>query len=185
MFCPKCATANPEQAKFCRACGMNLETVALALTGQLVPGSKKEWLGKRSKGVRETVAGAILLGVSLLALAGFFLGALATGEFEVLAGWVATCSWMAIWGVIRLVRGLPDVIESKMMLRDMERIAGGPTAAPTAPLLSSAGGRQAAPGAVTAPEPVPPLSVTEHTTEALSEHRTLHPDFVPPKKEKA
>ena len=37
MFCPKCATANSDQGKFCRACGTNLETVALALAGQLPP----------------------------------------------------------------------------------------------------------------------------------------------------
>lgn len=33
MFCPRCAAQNLDDAKFCRTCGTNLETVALALAG--------------------------------------------------------------------------------------------------------------------------------------------------------
>ncbi|MBA2732993.1 MAG: zinc-ribbon domain-containing protein, partial [Acidobacteria bacterium] len=31
MYCPRCSAQNLDDAKFCRACGTNLETVALAL----------------------------------------------------------------------------------------------------------------------------------------------------------
>ncbi len=35
MFCPRCATENIEDARFCRACGANLSLVPQALTGRL------------------------------------------------------------------------------------------------------------------------------------------------------
>jgi zinc ribbon protein len=36
MFCPKCATANPDGSSFCRVCGANISLVPQALTGQMV-----------------------------------------------------------------------------------------------------------------------------------------------------
>lgn len=36
MFCPKCATPNPDGSSFCRACGANISLVPQALTGQMV-----------------------------------------------------------------------------------------------------------------------------------------------------
>ena len=35
MFCPKCATQNPDSGSFCRGCGANISLVPQALTGQL------------------------------------------------------------------------------------------------------------------------------------------------------
>ncbi|HEX8282222.1 MAG TPA: zinc ribbon domain-containing protein [Pyrinomonadaceae bacterium] len=35
MFCPKCATQNLEDAKFCRSCGTDISLVPQVLTGQL------------------------------------------------------------------------------------------------------------------------------------------------------
>jgi zinc ribbon protein len=35
MFCPVCATQNPETSHFCRQCGANIGLVPQALTGQL------------------------------------------------------------------------------------------------------------------------------------------------------
>ena len=35
MFCPKCATENLEDAKFCRACGTDISLLPQVLTGQL------------------------------------------------------------------------------------------------------------------------------------------------------
>jgi len=33
MFCPKCATENPDNGKFCRSCGANLSNVLAAVEG--------------------------------------------------------------------------------------------------------------------------------------------------------
>ncbi|HEX8352651.1 MAG TPA: zinc-ribbon domain-containing protein [Pyrinomonadaceae bacterium] len=35
MFCPKCATQNLDDAKFCRSCGTDISLVPQAVTGQL------------------------------------------------------------------------------------------------------------------------------------------------------
>ena len=35
MYCPKCATENSDETKFCRSCGSNLSLVPQALTGRL------------------------------------------------------------------------------------------------------------------------------------------------------
>jgi hypothetical protein len=35
MFCPKCATQNLEDARFCRSCGTDISLVPQAMTGQL------------------------------------------------------------------------------------------------------------------------------------------------------
>jgi hypothetical protein len=35
MFCPKCATQNGDDAKFCRSCGTDISLVPQAVTGQL------------------------------------------------------------------------------------------------------------------------------------------------------
>ena len=35
MFCPKCATQNVDDAKFCRSCGTDISLVPQAITGQL------------------------------------------------------------------------------------------------------------------------------------------------------
>ena len=79
MYCPRCATQNLDGAKFCRACGTNLETVALALAQQLDPthpsGDKdaakkpkpsKNKLEKRSEGVTKIVRASGLIGASAL-----------------------------------------------------------------------------------------------------------------------
>jgi hypothetical protein len=34
MYCPKCGTENPEDGKFCRSCGNDLEVISAALVGK-------------------------------------------------------------------------------------------------------------------------------------------------------
>lgn len=198
MFCPKCATANPDQAKFCRACGTNLEAVALALAGRLVlpgeaestrnqkPRTQQDWLEKWGKGVREAGTGAILLAMGAGALVKTYL------LFEILDKKGMEWLWasalfigggLAIWGFIRLVRGIPDMIESKTMLHEMERIASGKAVASTTPLLANTPKRQMPLPAPAAPEQGLPLSVTEQTTQSLSGHPAPYPDVVIPERQ--
>src|SRR6185369_4597296 len=44
MFCPKCATQNPEGGSFCRGCGANISLVPQAMTGQLTRANEEKGL---------------------------------------------------------------------------------------------------------------------------------------------
>lgn len=191
MFCPQCATANAEQSKFCRACGTNLEIVALALAGQLAPPSeagegkgkrprtRDEWLGKWGNGVRETVQGSVLLAVYLLV--GFSLLAfLPEWRVDSILMWFVLAGAMAVWGIILLARGIGHIVEAKPRLHELERMAGGSMAA-APPRLSEAHEWRMTSGNPTAPELVRPPSVTEHTTQQLDYSHAPQPEVVLPK----
>jgi hypothetical protein len=75
MHCPNCATENPDQHKYCRSCGMELQMVSALLanhrsrSGALKPGKSEEEITFRSV---KLIAGSFLtlcLGL-LIALAG-------------------------------------------------------------------------------------------------------------------
>ena len=44
MFCPKCATQNPEGGSFCRGCGANISLVPQAMTGQITRPNEEKGL---------------------------------------------------------------------------------------------------------------------------------------------
>jgi hypothetical protein len=50
MFCPKCATQNPDGGSFCRSCGANISLIPQALNGQLqeVP-ADESCLGRKAR----------------------------------------------------------------------------------------------------------------------------------------
>ena len=166
MYCPRCAAQNLDDAKFCRACGTNLESVALALTGQYHPAGlnkdakvDKNWWEKRSEGISSIIKGAGLLAASLLI--GVALG-LFSDEKGWIIVWVGLAGWMACWGVIALTSGIGTLLESKSMLRYIERTANANVT--DQPLLADDSRK--------IPDALPPPSVTEYATEPLpKEHR--------------
>src|SRR4029450_13362682 len=120
MYCPRCATQNLEGAKFCRACGTNLETVALALAQQLDPSlsdkdaakkpkAAKKKLEKRREALMKMVRASGLIGAS--ALVGAAL-ALFSNKPDWIIVWMIFAGWMACWGVMLLVSGIAALIES-------------------------------------------------------------------------
>lgn len=42
MFCPKCATPNPDGGSFCRGCGANISLIPQALTGEIAKPTTEE-----------------------------------------------------------------------------------------------------------------------------------------------
>ena len=171
MYCPRCATQNLDDAKFCRACGTNLETVALALSDQYHPAktvleedkttkAEESWLEKRSEGTGKIVKGAGLLGASLLI--GVALG-LFSNQADWIIIWVGLVGWMACWGFIELTSGIHALFESRFMARQMKQKAAG------TPLQSSPGDDpKLLPDAPTTNRLAMPPSVTERTTELLT-----------------
>jgi zinc-ribbon domain len=172
MYCPRCAAQNPDDAKFCRACGTNLETVALALSDEYRPAKQskgkgkvektaKSWPEKRSESVKEVVEGAGLLAASILI--GVALG-LFSNQPDWIIIWLVFVGWMACWGVISLVSGIGGVLEARFMLRQ-----GGQTGSETdtqEAQLPSANNPAMLPER-SAAHNLFPTSVTEHTTEPL------------------
>lgn len=130
MYCPKCATNNADDARFCRACGAAIEIVALALDGKLVPQDKqiRETLDqltaerletRRAKGMRSLVTGSVLMAVSLAIL---FIPMLfsAAHAFPWVVIWSAFFGWLAVWGTISVVLGIGRVMDSKRI--EVERM---------------------------------------------------------------
>src|ERR1700675_869933 len=113
MYCPRCAAQNLETVKFCRVCGTNVETVALALAGQFdsVRNSSDDpknsraattAFEKRSEGLKKIVRAAGLLGSS--ALVGAAL-ALFSHEADWIVLWIIFGGWMACLGMLSLTSG--------------------------------------------------------------------------------
>ena len=77
MYCPKCATQNGDDVKFCRACGANLALVPQALTGNLPQpestrrhGKRK---GKKPPSLEEGITNIFIgIGFLLVSMAVFF-----------------------------------------------------------------------------------------------------------------
>jgi len=170
MFCPRCAAQNLDDAKFCRACGTNLETVALALADKYYAVKKgtgkaedpfANWLETRQEGIDKIVKGigwfasSMLIGVAL----GLFSN---TNDWIII--WMCLVGWMAVLGIISLVTGTAGLMESRFMRRQLAQ-ASGAAALPIQP--PPAGDPMMINEAVTSPMLRPQSSVTEHTTTRL------------------
>ena len=174
MYCPRCAVENADKAKFCRACGANLETVALALAGKLPvkqagdeeaePKTVAGWLEKQGKSVRDTTVGAIMLGITIL------IGAiplfLIADPFPWIIIWTVFFGWLGLYGVYYLSTGIGGMMQARTMLRGLERLPGE-LPSTTAPLHFPPIGEQPALDAA----PLPPASITEGTTKLLDEQQ--------------
>ena len=174
MYCPRCAVENGDRAKFCRACGANLETVALALAGKLPvkqagdeeaePKTVAGWLEKQGRSVRDTTVGAIMLGVTILI--GIIPLFLIANPFPWIVIWTVFFGWLGLYGVYYLSTGIGGMMQARTMLRGLERLPGElpPTTAPLP--LPLTGDRPAL-----AANQRPPGSVTEGTTKLLDEQQ--------------
>lgn len=161
MYCPRCAVQNLDDAKFCRGCGTNVETVALALSGQLVhrDDHSKDWLSIRHEGVQKLIRAIGLLGASFLI--GVALGLFSdTNDWIII--WLVFVGWMAAWGVISLVSGIGSLTEARFVRRRLEQssVQFLPDRSP-----------EFVTGQLTPSPLAAPLSVTENTTKSLAQHR--------------
>ena len=168
MYCPNCGNQNFDTAKFCRACGRDLETVALAASNKLAAPSN--WLELYSDSKSRVVTGAIMFGAALL----LWLGpAFIIRDTE---GWIAIWAvffgWLAVWGILKLAVNVGHMVKAKTMMKSQN---------PYNAELSQSGPQRSLPdAAVQIPadfqiqnyrydtDPLrAPGSVTEHTTKFL------------------
>lgn len=113
MFCPKCATENPDNGKFCRSCGANLSNVLAVVEGGLAvenvfdPENSVPEL--RSSAIRN-----IILGFGFLFVAAFlFMTTWRDGIFWILSA-IAGFSLLAS-GISQYVKS--DALEKERKLR--------------------------------------------------------------------
>src|ERR687893_2225618 len=160
MYCPQCAAQNTDNAKFCRACGTDLEAVALVLTNKFPPPGA--WLEMYGEGKQKVTRGAILLGAALLigAVPALFIGVI----FPLVMLWTVFFGWMAGWGIVSLASGVGEMVKSKTMLSQMKQFDSGLTTTEPSELSSAAHEPRTLDDAARA-KLYSPLSVTEHTTE--------------------
>ena len=160
IYCPKCASENNDEVKFCRACGTNLEMVALVLAGKSLPDSASEsdpnelatWFKAQRAGVRQLVQGLILMAVSAKIGLISYLAVSGSGP-KWFFFWVVFFGWLAGWGAISLAFGASQAIEAMMALRQLR---SQPERQSEPLTLANSG------------EPIHLASVTEHTTRQLS-----------------
>ena len=173
MYCPQCATANAGDVKFCRSCGLELETVVSALTkprakkpGKADPPAE-DWIDKRIQGVSSITRGSILMAVSFLLILPFALFLPPTFDAPWILIWTVFFGWMTVWGGIEVAYGLSSILESRSKSRLLGEL--GQDMSIQAPRHETVALNDAShtPGSVLTP--APRASVTEGTTRQLKE----------------
>jgi len=170
MFCPKCGQQNPENGKFCRACGTDLGNLSEALT--MTATAKQRLTDRRGRPISlESAITKIFSGIAFLIVAGIL------GYTNIAAGRV-WWFWMLIPAFGALGTGIAQMIQ-------VRRLEGRKTVLPpadpalTGPLVGSLPSPQtqwAQPDSAYRTGDLVPPSVTDNTTRHLemdSEGRTM------------
>ena len=157
MYCPNCGNVTSSEQKFCRACGLGLEKIALSL-GEQLPARQDESLQLRKERLEKLGVGA--LSVFGLGLLGFLLYAVAQ---KLLATQGNLLAILAIIGLVVMIGcGLLSVIlfaRAKELGEEANKRQLQPNTNP-----NSSSTKELLPEGTF--EPVPP-PVTERTTELL------------------
>jgi hypothetical protein len=162
MFCPKCATQNMDNARFCRACGLDISFVPAAMTGRrqespaVVDEEEESRPGRRRRGSKRppTYAKAyenLGVGLAFLIISTVVALAVPSGRF-----W-----WF--WLLIPTFACFGEGVGQLMHLR-REQL---PPPSLSTPELPASGVAGALPPRSTSEILAPPPSVTEGTTRHL------------------
>lgn len=110
MYCPSCSTHSSDGAKFCKACGMNLNVITQALNGGVVvsdPLRDREFKRARkqiSDGIHGSAIGAGLLVAASLP---YFLAPRTP--------WIYTATLLvALAGIVKLFRSVASMVDAKV-----------------------------------------------------------------------
>src|SRR5262249_53300989 len=157
MYCPKCATQNSDNTRYCRSCGANLSLVPQALTGQLPEASDRRHGRHRRRDFEHGGPATLANAVSKIFMGfGFVLVALGAWRFAPTGElwWF----WMLIPAFALLGKGVAELLVS---MKVGSSIGQGPTQTGVPP-AAQAGEFSSRNEAF-----IPPASVTEQTTRQL------------------
>lgn len=163
MFCPKCGTDNMSGSKFCRACGMDINSVQMLMNGQVsmslesqneeVETSRRSRRKKKKK--EPTYADAFedaFVGLAFLII--FAVGLLFFAKFV----------WVWIWFIIPALAcmgsGIGQILQIQQQAKNPPVLANNQTFFSAQPRPNELPPRQTS-------EMIAPPSVTEHTTRHL------------------
>jgi hypothetical protein len=165
MFCPKCATQNADDARFCRSCGTDISLVPQAVSGSLAErmaaaedddtrhGRRRRHRGNRPPSVERAFRG-IFMGLAFIAIA-----------FAVRT-WAPAGNIWWFWMFIPAAMNLADGVGTSMRLaserkrHETSTYVAPQTAVPPPRRVSALPQRDTG-------EMLPPPSVTEGTTRHL------------------
>ena len=166
MFCPKCATPNADDARFCRSCGVDISLVPQAMTGALaerLAAVEETRDGRRRRRHREKGDRAPSID---RAFRGIFMGIAFICVAFAVRTWAPAGNiwwfWMFIPAALNLADGVSTYLriagEGKM--RDAQPYVPPQTAVPPPRHVGALPQRETG-------EMIPPPSVTEGTTRHL------------------
>ena len=155
MYCPKCATSNTDDTKFCRGCGANLTLVPQALSGHLPEAPVERWGdGHRGRDRRQRKEQSQLTG----GITGASMGiAFLIVSVLLWSSGVRWGLWMLIPAFAMLGRGVASIVSARYS------IAAAPPQQTTVQRAPNTGEIQPPPS----PQIATPPSVTEQTTRNL------------------
>jgi hypothetical protein len=165
MFCPKCATQNADDAKYCRGCGADISLVPQAVTGHLAErlaasegtqcGGRR---GRRAPPSIERAVRSFFSGVAFICVAFAALSWAPAGE-----------TWW-FWLLIPAIAKIGEGVAVYLRLREDRGKLAAPTFTPAPASLPDR--RQGLTGLPpqrhTGEMARPPVSVTENTTRHLA-----------------
>ena len=163
MYCPKCATQNLDDAKFCRSCGADISLVPQVLTGQLAErlaaeesrAAGRPHRHRRREPTIENGVQKVFMGVA------FLLVSMAVLFFS--RGGQNWWFWMLIPSFIFMGGGVGTILRVR---QDQKRLAPPPSVAPQS-TFGQPPRQSALPPRDTGELIEPPPSVTEATTRHL------------------
>lgn len=165
MYCPKCGTKNPDNGKFCRKCGTDLNVVSDALTGKLDKSKVSSLVDNKGKPVNwESALSTLFTGIAFIAIS------IALANSVMGTGW---WFWMLIPGFACVGTGLAKIIQ----IKSNEKSKANFVSTKTERELSSNEKKELSPDRTEYISPVTdskyktgdlvPPSVTENTTKLL------------------
>jgi rRNA maturation endonuclease Nob1 len=105
MFCPKCGTKNPDNGKFCRSCGTDINVVSAALTGKLDSQNAFLCTDKKGKPISwESAFGKLFTGLAFVGVT------IALANSAMGTGW---WFWMLIPAITMIGAGVAQIVQIK------------------------------------------------------------------------